>query len=81
MATIGQVIDDKYEILKLIGQGGMSKVYLAMDKRLNKQWAIKEIEKRAKDKNNEVVIQSAIAEANLIKQLDHPLLITVMLFI
>ena len=48
MATIGQVIDDKYEILKLIGQGGMSKVYLAMDKRLNKQWAIKEIEKRAK---------------------------------
>ena len=64
MATIGQVIDDKYEILKLIGQGGMSKVYLAMDKRLNKQWAIKEIEKRAKDKNNEVVIQSAIAEAD-----------------
>ena len=77
MATIGQVIDDKYEILKLIGQGGMSKVYLAMDKRLNKQWAIKEIEKRAKDKNNEVVIQSAIAEANLIKQLDHPAIVRI----
>lgn len=71
MAVVGQTIDDKYEILKLIGQGGMSKVYLAMDKRLNKQWAIKEIEKKAKDKNNEIVIQSAIAEANLIKQLDH----------
>ena len=51
MASIGQVIDDKYEILKLVGQGGMSKVYLAMDKRLNKQWAVKEIEKRAKDRN------------------------------
>lgn len=50
MAFVGQVIDDKYEILKLVGQGGMSKVYLAMDKRLNKQWAVKEIEKRAKDK-------------------------------
>ena len=50
MASIGQVIDDKYEILKLVGQGGMSKVYLAMDKRLNKQWAVKEIEKRAKDR-------------------------------
>lgn len=71
MAYIGQIIDDKYEILKLIGQGGMSKVYLAMDKRLNKQWAIKEIEKRARDKNNEVVVQSAIAEANMIKQFDH----------
>ncbi len=50
----------------------MSKVYLAMDKRLNKQWAVKEIEKRAKDKNNEIIIQSAIAEANMIKKLDHP---------
>lgn len=72
MATIGSVIEGKYEILKLIGQGGMSKVYLAMDKRLNKQWAVKEIEKRARDRNNEIIIQSAIAEANMIKKLDHP---------
>jgi len=77
LAVVGQVIDDKYEILKLVGRGGMSKVYLAMDKRLNKQWAIKEIEKRAKDKNNEIVIQSAIAEANLIKQLDHPAIVRI----
>lgn len=77
MAVVGQTLDDKYEILKLIGQGGMSKVYLAMDKRLNKQWAVKEIEKRAKDKNNEIVIQSAMAEANLIKQLDHPAIVRI----
>lgn len=77
MANIGQVIDDKYEILKLIGQGGMSKVYLAMDKRLNKQWAIKEIQKKARDKNNEIVVQSAIAEANMIKQLDHPSIVRI----
>jgi eukaryotic-like serine/threonine-protein kinase len=74
LAAIGSVIDGKYEILKLIGKGGMSKVYLAMDKRLNKQWAVKEIEKKARDKNNEVMIQSAIAEANMIKKLDHPAL-------
>jgi eukaryotic-like serine/threonine-protein kinase len=75
LADIGSVIDGKYEILKLIGKGGMSKVYLAMDKRLNKQWAVKEIEKSGRDKrNNEVVIQSAIAEAHLIKRLDHPAL-------
>lgn len=77
MASIGQIIDDKYEILKMIGQGGMSKVYLAMDKRLNKQWAVKEIQKKARDKNNEVVIQSAIAEANMIKQLDHPSIVRI----
>lgn len=71
MADIGTVIDGKYEILKEIGQGGMSKVYLAMDLRLNKQWAIKEIEKFVRDKSNEVMIQSLIAEANLMKKLDH----------
>ena len=70
MATVGQVIDDKYEILKLIGKGGMSKVYLAMDKRLNKQWAVKEVQKNARDNNNEVVVQSAIEEAQMIKELD-----------
>ena len=43
MTKIGTVIDGKYEILTEIGRGGMSVVYLAMDKRLNKQWAIKEV--------------------------------------
>lgn len=74
MAIVGTLIDNKYEVLKEIGHGGMSTVYLAMDTRLNKQWAIKELKKQAKDRNNEVVIQSAIAEANMIKRLDHPAL-------
>ena len=74
MANIGQIIEYKYEILKRIGKGGMSEVYLAMDRNLNKQWAVKEIKKKAHDKNNEVVIQSAIAEANMMKKLDHPCL-------
>ena len=75
MATqIGTVIDGKYEILKQIGKGGMSVVYLAMDKRLNKQWAVKEIRKTANGKNNEVVVNSLLAEANLMKRLDHPAL-------
>ncbi len=77
MAKVGQIIDDKYEILTLIGRGGMSEVYLARDKRLNKQWAVKEIPKKARDKNNEIVVQSAIAEANLIKQLDHPAIVRI----
>ena len=74
MAELGTYIAEKYEILKLVGKGGMSEVYLAMDKNLNKQWAVKEIKKEARDKNNRIVIQSAIAEANMMKQLDHPCL-------
>lgn len=74
MTQIGTVIDGKYEILKEIGRGGMSIVYLAMDKRLNKQWAVKEIRKKGNGKNDEVVVNSLLAEANLIKRLDHPAL-------
>ena len=77
MAQVGQIIDGKYEILKEVGKGGMSRVYLAMDQRLNKQWAVKEIQKRGRDENNEYVIQSAIAEANLIKSLDHPSIVRI----
>ena len=72
MTEIGTVIDGKYEILKEIGHGGMSTVYLAMDKHLNKQWAVKEIRKSGKGKNDEVVINSLLAEANMMKRLDHP---------
>lgn len=72
MTEIGTVIDGKYEILKEIGRGGMSIVYLAMDKRLNKQWAVKEIRKKGSGKNDEVVVNSLLAEANMMKKLDHP---------
>lgn len=74
MTEIGSVIDGKYEILKEIGRGGMSIVYLAMDKRLNKQWAVKEIRKKGSGKNDEIVVNSLLAEANLMKKLDHPAL-------
>lgn len=74
MAEIGTFLEGKYEILKLIGRGGMSKVYLAMDKNLNKQWAVKEIQKRGTREESKIFIQSALAEANLMKKLDHPCL-------
>lgn len=74
MAQIGTVIEDKYEILREIGRGGMSIVYLAMDTRLNKQWAVKEIRKKGSGKNDEVIVNSLLAEAHMIKKLDHPAL-------
>ncbi len=72
MAEIGTVIDGKYEILTEIGHGGMSIVYLAMDTHLNKQWAVKEIRKKGNGKNDEVIVNSLLAEANMMKGLDHP---------
>lgn len=72
MAEIGSVIDGKYEILTEIGHGGMSVVYLAMDTHLNKQWAVKEIKKKGNGRNDEVIVNSLLAEANMMKKLDHP---------
>lgn len=74
MAEAGFVIDGKYEILTEIGRGGMSVVYLAMDTHLNKQWAVKEIKRRGSGKKDEVVVNSLLAEANMMKRLDHPAL-------
>lgn len=74
MTQIGTVIDGKYEILKEIGRGGMSVVYLAMDKHLNKQWAVKEIRKKGNGKNDEIIVNSLLVEANMMKKLDHPAL-------
>lgn len=58
MAKIGQTIGEKYDIIKEVGRGGMSKVYLAIDHNLNKRWAIKEIERRPRDKNNFIAVNS-----------------------
>lgn len=74
MVRLNTVLDGKYKILALIGEGGMSRVYLAMDNRLNKQWAIKEIKKKGTDKQNRITIDNLINEANLMKDLDHPAL-------
>lgn len=74
MAVIGTLIGGKYEILKEVGRGGMSIVYLAMDKNLNKQWAVKEIRDDVYGEEHDAVIQSFLTEANLMKKLDHPVL-------
>ena len=71
MMEIGSIIDGKYKILNKIGQGGMSVVYLAMNERANKQWAIKEVRKDGV-KDYDVVRQGLIAETDILKRLNHP---------
>ncbi len=74
MVRVGEIIDSKYEIIKELGRGGMSIVYLAMDKRLNKQWAIKEFRKDTDDASKQRALNALLYEANLMKKLDHPTL-------
>lgn len=73
MSKVGLVLDGKYEILKEIGQGGMSIVYVAMDNRLNKQWAVKEL-KNDGSQSVEMQLRGMEREANILKKVDHPVL-------
>ena len=70
MLQIGSVVDGKYKVLNKIGQGGMSVVYLALNERANKTWAIKEIRKDGVQ-DFTTVKQGLIAETNILKSLSH----------
>lgn len=39
----GSILEGRYEIKDVLGEGGFSKVYLAYDREKNRNWAIKEI--------------------------------------
>ena len=71
MLEIGSVIDGKYKILSKVGQGGMSVVYLAINEKANKSWAVKEVRKDG-IKDFEVVRQGLVAETDILKKLSHP---------
>lgn len=71
MLEIGSIVDGKYKILNKIGQGGMSIVYLAMNEKANKQWAIKEVRKDG-IRDFEIVKQGLVVETDMLKRLSHP---------
>lgn len=71
MLEIGSVVDGKYKILNKVGQGGMSVVYLAMNEKANKQWAVKEVRKDGV-LDFEAVKSGLVAETDILKKLNHP---------
>lgn len=72
MAQIGDIVGGRYKILAQIGEGGMSTVYLALDSVLNKQWAAKEIKRVDDPAQRDLIVNSLVTEANMIKRFDHP---------
>lgn len=71
MLQEGNRLIDRYDLLKVLGQGGMATVYLAWDVRLERNVAIKVIA----DKHEEV--ERFIREAKVISSLNHPNIIQV----
>ena len=73
MITKGQIINDRYEIIKSIGEGGMANVYLAQDKILNRKVAIKVL--RGDLANDEKFIRRFQREAIAASSLSHPTIV------
>ncbi len=69
---VGRTVADKYQIIELLGKGGMSNVWLARDERLGKLWAIKEIKPNTSGAKGNAFRQALVDEAHLMKRLDHP---------
>lgn len=71
MLEIGSLVDGKYRVLREVGHGGMSVVYLVINEKANKTWAIKEVRKNGV-MDFEAVEQGLIVETELLKKLRHP---------
>jgi serine/threonine protein kinase len=59
-------IEDKYRIIKLLGKGGTSEVFLAENISLNTYWALKRINK------SKCILRNLYSEINILKKLNHP---------
>lgn len=72
---IGQIIDDKYRIVKLIGVGGMGAVYLAVHEGTGRLVALKVITPELM--TDELVVERFKREARATGQLRHPHVVNV----
>ena len=77
MITKGQKINDRYEIVKSIGEGGMANVYLAHDLILDRDVAIKILrgdlsgdEKFVRRFQREALSASSLSNPNIVEVYD-----------
>jgi len=67
MLENGFLVDGKYKILDVIGRGGMSVVYLAINEKANRSWAVKEL-----TRTDPRAAGISKKEIELLKKLHHP---------
>lgn len=72
---IGTLLEDRYQILELIGEGGMAVVYKAMDNRLNRLVAVKIM--RDEFAADEDFKRRFSSESQAVAMLSHPNIVTV----
>ncbi len=69
----GTLVQNRYEVIRPIKSGGMGAVYEVLDKRLQKNWALKEmIESFSNEQERIEATERFQREATLLASLDHP---------
>lgn len=72
---IGKLLDNRYEILEVIGVGGMAVVYKAMDHRLNRRVAVKILKEEYL--NDQDLHRRFHAESQAVAMMSHPNIVNV----
>ncbi len=72
---LGTVLDDRYQVLEKIGEGGMAIVFRALDTRLNREVAVKII--RDELFGNKEIRSRFYSEAHAVAQLSHPNIVSI----
>lgn len=74
MLNIGDVLSARYEVIRVLGQGGMSNIYLCRDRHLaGKECVLKELTAKFSSTEEQALAQKQFElEAFLLAKLDHP---------
>jgi serine/threonine-protein kinase len=72
---VGDVLADRYELEELVGTGGMSSVYRAHDRELDRRVALKILHLHFSD--DDEYVQRFLREARTVAGLSHPNIVTV----
>src|SRR5258708_20290136 len=75
MAMVGEVVADRYEVEELVGTGGMSSVFKARDRQLDRNVALKILHEHHLEDDEHV--ERFRREARAVARLSHPNIVTV----